>query len=74
MFARQPSSSFQGWQRRVCANTTFRWVCSTMFVAEFREDVPIAIPAIAEHLKDSDSYVRKTAIELLSTLAGQGIC
>jgi len=45
-----------------------------MFVAEFREDVPIAIPAIAEHLKDSDSYVRKTAIELLSTLAGQGIC
>ena len=45
-----------------------------MFVAEFREDVRIAIPAIAEGLKGPDSDVRKTAIELLSRLAAQGMC
>jgi len=45
-----------------------------MFVAEFREDVRIAIPAILEHLKDPDWYVRDAAIELLSTLATQGMC
>ena len=43
-------------------------------VAEFREDIRITIPAIAEHLKDSDSYVREAAIELLSMLAAQGMC
>ena len=45
-----------------------------MFVAEFQEDVRITIPAIAERLKDSDSYVRSAAIELLSRLAAQGMC
>ena len=46
----------------------------TLFVAEFREDVRITIPAIAERLKDSDSYVRKAVIGLLSRLAAQGMC
>jgi len=49
-------------------------VCSSTFVAEFRDDIRIAIPAIAEHLKDSDWHVRKEVIELLSTLEAQGIC
>jgi len=74
MFAMQPSSSFQGWQRGVCVSVTFRWVCSSMFVAEFHEDVRIIIPAIAKHLKDSDSHVREAATELLSRLAAQGMC
>jgi len=43
-----------------------------MFVAEFQEDVPIS--TIAEHLKDSDMYVRKTVIEGVSMLAAQGMC
>jgi len=41
------------------------------FVAEFREDIRITIPAIMGRLKDSDSDVREAAIELLSTL---GMC
>jgi len=45
-----------------------------MFVAEFREDVWITIPTIAEHLKDSDSGVRKAASEGVSRLAAQGMC
>jgi len=45
-----------------------------MLVAEFREEVRIAIPSIAEHLKDSDSDVRKAAIKLVSGLAAQGMC
>jgi len=45
-----------------------------MFVAEFQEEVRITIPAIAERLKDSNSEVRKAAVELLSTLAAQGMC
>jgi len=45
-----------------------------MFVAEFREDVRIIIPAIAEGLKDSDPYVRKAAIEGVSSLVAQGMC
>jgi len=45
-----------------------------VFVVEFREDVQITIPAIAERLKDSDSDVRKAAIELLPRLAAQGMC
>ena len=69
-----PSSSFPGWLRWVCVSISFRWVYSTMFVDEFREDVQITIPAIAERLKNSDSYVRKAAIELLSRLATQGMC
>jgi len=45
-----------------------------MFVAEFQEEVRIAIPAIAEHLKDSDYDVRKAAIKLVSILAVQSMC
>jgi len=45
-----------------------------MFVAEFLEDILVAIPAIAECLKHSDSDVRKAAVELFSMLAAQGIC
>jgi len=71
---RQPAKEFQGWQRRVWVSITFRWVYSSMFVAEFREEVRIAIPTIAELLKDSDWYVRETAIKLLSRLAAQGRC
>jgi len=74
MFARQPSRTFPGWQRRVCVSITFRWVCSSTFVAEFREDVRITIPAIADGLKDSDLDVRSAAIEILSGLAVQGMC
>src|SRR5712672_3150998 len=74
MCARQPSSSFQGWQHRVCVSIALRWVCSSIFVAEFREDVRIAIPAIAEGLKDSHSHVRSAAIELLPWLAAESMC
>jgi len=45
-----------------------------MFVAEFREDVRIIVLGIAEHLKNSDWYVRNAAIEFLSRLAAQGMC
>jgi hypothetical protein len=45
-----------------------------MFVAEFREDIRITIPAIAEGLSHLYSDVRKVAIELLSKLAEQGMC
>jgi len=73
MLVKQPSTSFQGWQRTVCVSIAAWWVCSNTFVAEFREEVQITIPAIAERLKDSDSDVRKAAIELLSRLAAQGM-
>jgi len=49
-------------------------VCSSIFVAEFREDVRVTISAIAEHLKGSDSHVRSAAVEVLSRLAAQGMC
>jgi len=49
-------------------------MCSSMFVAEFREDLRITIPAIAERLKASNRYVRSAAIEILSKLAAQGMC
>jgi len=39
--------------------------------AEFREDIRIAIPAIAEGPKDSHSDVHAAAIEHLSRLAAQ---
>jgi len=45
-----------------------------MIVAEFLEDVRIAIPVIAEHLNDSDWSVRNAAIELLLRLGAQGMC
>jgi len=51
-----------------------QWVFLSMFVAKFREDVRITIPAIAERLKASDRYVRSAAIEILSGLAVQGMC
>ena len=48
-------------------------MCSSVFVAHLREDVSIVIPAIEEGLKNSDSGIRKTAIEGVSRLAMQGI-
>ena len=45
-----------------------------MFVADFQEDIRITIPAIAEHLKDYSSPVRKAAIEGISRIAAQGMC
>jgi len=74
MFVRQLSSSFQGWQRRVSAGISFRSGFSSVFVAEFRDDIRITIRAIGEHVKDSNRYLSKAAIELLSSLAGQGMC
>ena len=44
-----------------------------MFVAEYREDVRITIPAIAGCLTDSHQYLRKAAIELLARLVAQGM-
>jgi len=58
----------------VCVSVTFLWVYSSMFVAEFREDVRAIIPAIAEHLKDSVFHVRKAAIKGLTRLAMRGMC
>jgi len=69
----QVSREFCSWRCRVCARISFWWVCSGMFVAECREDVRISIPAIAERLNDSDSDVRKAAIELFSRLGAQGV-
>jgi len=45
-----------------------------MSVAKFREDVEIIISGIEEHLKHSDVYARRAAMELLSRLAEQGMC
>jgi|SRR5712671_2245399 len=73
MFRRQSSRELYGWQRRVCVSITFRWVCSSMFVAEFREDIRITIPSIFNHLKYSSLGVCNSAIKLLSRLAMQGI-
>jgi len=48
-------------------------VCSSIFVAEFKEEVRTTIPATVECLRDSDSDVREAAIELLSMLAARGM-
>ena len=45
-----------------------------MFIAEFWEDIQTIIPTIMEYLEDRDSDVQKAAIELLSSLAEQGMC
>jgi len=45
-----------------------------MFIAEFREDFRIAIPVIAEHLKDRYWDVCNAAIEGVSMLGAQGMC
>jgi len=45
-----------------------------MFIAEFREDVRITIPATVEHLKDSDWHVRNAAITLFSRMTAHGMC
>jgi len=73
MLARHPLSSFQGWQHRVCVDITFRQVCSSLFLAEFRDDVRITIPAIVEGMKNSNQHLRNAATELLSRLATQGM-
>jgi len=49
-------------------------VCSSMFVAEFREDVRITIPTIMAGLKDSDWVVRMVAVNGVSRVAAQGMC
>jgi hypothetical protein len=67
-------SSFQGWQRTVCLSITFWRVCSSMIVAEFREDVRIIIPTISERVEDSDFDVRMVATEGVWKLAVQGMC
>jgi len=41
----------------VCVSITFRWVSSTLFLAEFQEDIQITIPAISEHLKQSSILI-----------------
>jgi len=74
MFSRPPSRSYQGWEHRVYVSIDFWWVCSSTFVAEFREDVRITIPAIAKRLRDNDLGVFKAAIEGVLGLAEQGMC
>jgi len=44
-----------------------------LFLAEFRDDIRITIPAIVEGMKDSNQYLRNAAIELLSRLAALGM-
>jgi len=56
----------------VSASLSVAYAQRYLFVAEFREDVLITIPAITERLKDSHDNIRKAAIELLSRLAAQG--
>ena len=73
MFARHPLSSFRGQQCRVCVSITFRLVCLSTFVGESREDIQDILRAIVECLEDSDSHVRKAAIEGISNLAEQGM-
>jgi len=68
MFTWQPSGSFQGWQCRVCVSIVFRWVHSSVFVAEVREDIRVIIPTIAEGLKHSGFDVGLAIIKLLLRL------
>ena len=49
-------------------------MCSSMFVAEFGEDVRSVISTIVEHLENPNPDVRLAAMELLSRLAEQGTC
>ena len=44
-------------------------MCSTMIVAEFHEEIRMAIPGIMECLKDSEWEVREAVIKELSSLA-----
>jgi len=73
VFARQPWNSFQGWQSRVRFSITFLWVCSSAFIAEFREDIREIIRTIAGRLNDSDSDIRNAVLELLLKLAEMGM-
>jgi len=45
-----------------------------VLVAELREDIRTTIPAIAEHLMDSDWDVCMATVGILSGLAAQGMC
>ena len=54
-------------------SNVFRWVCSGIFLAKFREHVWAVIRNIVEHLEDFHSVVRLAAIEPLSKLAVQGM-
>jgi hypothetical protein len=73
MFARKPSTEFQGRQSIVCVGITF-WLCAQAgFVVEFREDVQIIIPTISEYLKHSDLHVSGVAIKIFSRLAVHGM-
>jgi len=49
-------------------------VCSSVFVAEFREEIRITIHATAEDLKNSDFSVREVAIGRLSRMGAQSMC
>jgi hypothetical protein len=58
----------------VCVSVPDPLLCSTHCVAEFREDIRVAIPGFVECLKDSTYYVRSAAIEGLSKLGAHGLC
>jgi len=45
-----------------------------MFIAKYREDIRVTIPAMAEHLKSSIWDIGWAATEGYPTLAGQGMC
>jgi HEAT repeat protein len=58
----------------VCVSVPDPSLQSTLFVAEFREDIRAAIPGFVECLKDPNDRVRFAAIEGLSKLGAHGLC
>lgn len=45
---------------------------STMIADNLRAEIQKSLPILMECLKDSSSFVRQTAVEALSSLAGRG--
>lgn len=64
----EASDHFQALRPIVCI-TICPLTCSTTITAKFHEEIRMAIPSIVECLKDSDSYVRRAALEGLPSLA-----
>ena len=58
----------------VCRSIPDPFLRSSLFVAELREAVGVAIPGIVECLNDSHSRVRTAAVSGLSALAAHGLC
>ena len=58
----------------VCISIPDPFLRSSLFVAELREAVGVAIPGIVECLKDSTWPVRNAAVSALSALGVHGLC